>query len=113
MYFRESDFRGAGKRPISKFPEDRPIGPGAVVLAAQVIPAYPLGSRPSSSQSTDENLFESHGIEDARQIGFEGSTMNTLRVVRNLLGTAGLLFAGYVFLMSIRDTRRYIKISAM
>jgi hypothetical protein len=112
MYFRESNFRGAGKRPISNFPEDRPIGPGAVVLAARVIPADPLGSRPSSSQSTGENLFESHGIEDARQIGFEGSTMSTLRV-RNLLGTAGLVFAGYVFLMSIRDTRRYIKISAM
>jgi hypothetical protein len=84
-----------------------------VVVAAQVIPAFPLGSRPSSSQSTGENLFESHGIEDARQIGLEGSTMNTLRVVRNILGTAGLLFAGYVFLTSIRDTRRYLKIRAM
>jgi len=113
MYFVKSDFRGAGKRHISNFPEDRPIGTGAVVLAAQVIPAYPLGSRPSSSQSTGENLFESHGIEDARQIDFEGSTMNTLRIVRNILGTAGLLFAGYVFLMSIRDTRRYLKIRTM
>jgi hypothetical protein len=85
-----------------------------VVVAAQVIPSYPLGSRrPSSSQSTGETLFESHGIEDARQIGFEGSTMNTLRVVRKILGTAGLLFAGYVFLKSMRDTRRYLKIRAM
>jgi hypothetical protein len=39
--------------------------------------------------------------------------MRTLRAFRNVLGTAGLLFAGYVFLMSIKDFRRYIKISTM
>jgi hypothetical protein len=39
--------------------------------------------------------------------------MTTLKVVRNLLGTVGLLFAGYVFLASIKDARRYIKISSM
>jgi hypothetical protein len=39
--------------------------------------------------------------------------MNTLRVLRNLLGTAGLFFAGYVFITSLTDARRYIKISTM
>jgi hypothetical protein len=39
--------------------------------------------------------------------------MTTLKVVRNLLGTVGLLFAGYVFLSSLKDARRYVKISSM
>jgi len=39
--------------------------------------------------------------------------MTALRVVRNLLGTAGVLFAGYVFLSSFKDARRYLKISSM
>ena len=39
--------------------------------------------------------------------------MRTLKAFRNVLGTTGLLFAGYVFLMSVKDLRRYIKISTM
>lgn len=39
--------------------------------------------------------------------------MNAFRIVRNVLGTAGLLFAGYVFLASIKDAGRYLKISTM
>jgi hypothetical protein len=39
--------------------------------------------------------------------------MTTLKVVRNLMGTVGLLFAGYVFLASLKDARRYLKISSM
>jgi hypothetical protein len=39
--------------------------------------------------------------------------VGTLRVFRNVLGTAGLLFAGYVFLASLKDSWRYIKISSM
>jgi hypothetical protein len=39
--------------------------------------------------------------------------MNTLRVFRNLVGTAGLFFAGYVLIASLKDARRYIKISSM
>lgn len=39
--------------------------------------------------------------------------MRTFKAFRNVLGTARLLFAGYVFLMSVRDLRRYIKISTM
>jgi hypothetical protein len=39
--------------------------------------------------------------------------MSALKAVRNILGTAGLLFAGYVFIMSVKDSIRYIKISSM
>jgi mannose-6-phosphate isomerase-like protein (cupin superfamily) len=41
------------------------------------------------------------------------SRMTTLKVARNILGTVGLLFAGYVFLSSFKDARRYLKISSM
>jgi adenine/guanine phosphoribosyltransferase-like PRPP-binding protein len=39
--------------------------------------------------------------------------MRTLKAFRNVLGTAGLIFAGYVFLVSLKDSWRYIKISRM
>jgi hypothetical protein len=39
--------------------------------------------------------------------------MGALKVARNILGTAGLILAGYVFLMSLKDSARYIKISSM
>ena len=39
--------------------------------------------------------------------------MSAFRVVRNTLGTIGLLFAGYVFMMSVKDSWRYLKISRM
>lgn len=39
--------------------------------------------------------------------------MKTLIAVRNIMATAGLLLAGYVFLKAIPDVRRYIRISTM
>jgi len=39
--------------------------------------------------------------------------MNAIKAVRNVVGTAALLFAGYVFLSSIKDAARYIRISRM
>ncbi len=39
--------------------------------------------------------------------------MSAVRVVRNVIGTAGLVFAGYVFLVSLKDAARYVKISTM
>ena len=39
--------------------------------------------------------------------------MSAFRVVRNTLGTVSLLFAGYVFVMSVKDSWRYLKISLM
>jgi hypothetical protein len=49
------------------------------------------------------------GIQTKRQEGM----MSALKAVRNILGTAGLLFAGYVFVVSLKDSLRYIKISSM
>ena len=37
--------------------------------------------------------------------------MKAMKVIRNILGTAGLLYAGYVLLASMKDVRRYIRIS--
>lgn len=39
--------------------------------------------------------------------------MGVLKVARNIVGTAGLLLAGYVLLMSLKDSARYIRISSM
>jgi len=36
-----------------------------------------------------------------------------LKSFRNAVGTAGLVFAGYIIIASLRDARRYIKISLM
>jgi hypothetical protein len=43
----------------------------------------------------------------------KGDTMSAFRVVRNAVGTIGLLFAGYVFVMSVKDSWRYLKLSRM
>jgi hypothetical protein len=39
--------------------------------------------------------------------------MTAMKAIRNILGTAGMLFAGYVILASVKDVRRYIRISSM
>jgi hypothetical protein len=39
--------------------------------------------------------------------------MNTLKIVRNVVGSAGLLFVGYIFIVSLKDSWRYFKISRM
>jgi hypothetical protein len=39
--------------------------------------------------------------------------MSTVKVARNVIGTLGLLFVGYVVLTSLKDSWRYIKISSM
>ncbi len=39
--------------------------------------------------------------------------MSAFKAVRNTLGTVGLLFAGYVLVMSLKDSLRYLKISRM
>jgi hypothetical protein len=42
-----------------------------------------------------------------------GRMMSVLKIARNVVGTAGLLFAGYIFVMSLKDSWRYVKISRM
>jgi hypothetical protein len=39
--------------------------------------------------------------------------MIVMKTLRNILGTVGLLYAGYVLVVSMKDVRRYIKISTM
>jgi hypothetical protein len=39
--------------------------------------------------------------------------MTVMKTLRNILGTVGLLYAGYVLIASLKDVRRYIKISTM
>ena len=36
-----------------------------------------------------------------------------MKILRNIIGTAGLIFAGYVLVVSMKDVRRYIRISTM
>ncbi len=39
--------------------------------------------------------------------------LTTLRIARNVAGSVGLVFAGYIFLVSLKDALRYVKISRM
>lgn len=39
--------------------------------------------------------------------------MSAFRVLRNVIGAAGMVFAGYIFLASIKDAGRYIRMSRM
>jgi hypothetical protein len=39
--------------------------------------------------------------------------MKAVKIIRNILGTAGLLYAGYVLIASVKDVRRYIRINTM
>lgn len=34
-------------------------------------------------------------------------------MLRNVVGTAGLIFAGYIFLNAIPDFKRYVRITTM
>jgi len=39
--------------------------------------------------------------------------MKAVNIIRNILGTARLLYAGYVLIASVKDVRRYIRINTM
>ena len=39
--------------------------------------------------------------------------MGALKVIRNVIGTAGIVFAGYIFLGACKDIGRYIRIIRM
>src|ERR1700758_2635484 len=47
------------------------------------------------------------------QLRVNGGIVKTVKVLRNVVGSAGLLFMGYVVLTSLPDLRRYIRISPM
>jgi hypothetical protein len=42
-----------------------------------------------------------------------GGIVKTVKVLRNVLGSAGLVFMGYVVLSALPDLRRYIRITTM
>ncbi len=39
--------------------------------------------------------------------------MRAMKTIRNIVGTVGLLYAGYILIASMKDVRRYIRISTM
>ena len=39
--------------------------------------------------------------------------MRAMKTIRNIMGTVGLLYAGYILIASMKDVRRYIRISTM
>jgi len=39
--------------------------------------------------------------------------MRAMKTIRNIMGTVGLLYAGYILIASLKDVRRYIRISTM
>ena len=41
------------------------------------------------------------------------SEMKAMKAIRNIMGTVGLLYAGYILIASLKDVRRYIRISTM
>ena len=41
------------------------------------------------------------------------SEMRAMKTIRNIMGTVGLLYAGYILIASLKDVRRYIRISTM
>jgi hypothetical protein len=57
--------------------------------------------------------LRNNSIQGKCQIKVEGGQVGILKAVRNVVGTVGLLFAGYVLVASLKDSLRYIKISTM
>jgi hypothetical protein len=39
--------------------------------------------------------------------------MKAMKTFRNIVGTVSLLYAGYILIASLKDVRRYIRISSM
>lgn len=39
--------------------------------------------------------------------------MCAIKAIRNVLGTASMVLAGYVIVMSLKDSLRYIRMSSM
>jgi len=39
--------------------------------------------------------------------------MKAMKTIVSILGTASLVFAGYILIASVKDVRRYIRISTM
>lgn len=54
------------------------------------------------------------GLHPKGQLRVSGGIVKTtVKVLRNVVGSAGLVFMGYVVLSALPDLRRYIRISTM
>jgi hypothetical protein len=53
------------------------------------------------------------GLAYRRGATLDRRKMKAMKALRNILGTAGILFAGYIFIASMKDMRRYIRINTM
>lgn len=42
-----------------------------------------------------------------------GAKRKAMKTLRNIIGTVGLIYAGYVLITSMKDVQRYIRISTM
>jgi hypothetical protein len=62
-----------------------------------------------------DNFRRARGIEALiAKVDFQKwSKMKAMKVIRNILGTVSLLYAGYVLVASMKDVRRYIRIATM
>jgi hypothetical protein len=67
----------------------------------------------SWAPTTQPNNHQTVILTCVRNFNFEEERMNVIKVIRNILGTAGLIYAGYVLIASVKDVRRYIRISSM
>lgn len=54
-----------------------------------------------------------HWPASNRQLRVSGGIVKTVKVLRNVVGSAGLVFMGYVVLSVLPDLRRYIRITTM
>ncbi len=60
-----------------------------------------------------ESVAHCFSVKNVSGNSLRAGTVKTLKIVRNVVGTAGVVFIGHVFIASLKDVWRYIKISTM
>jgi hypothetical protein len=75
---------------------------------------------PAYSTEEARGEVENTGFPYSRELASKPDTKycfkelrNMWKAARNVVGTVGLIFAGYVVVTSLRDSWRYLKISSM
>jgi hypothetical protein len=68
----------------------------------------------ASIHTPESNLRNSSlGSGASKRRSYEEDFVRTVKMLRDVLGTAGFAFAGYIFLNEIPDLRRYIRFGTM
>jgi hypothetical protein len=85
---------------------------------ARNVPAFNYrGARESKNVTGVDNAIMPHRILASilgPELSFKnGAKMKAIKTIIAIVGNAGLLYAGYVLILSMPDVRRYIKISTM